>query len=84
MNLVLDSNLFYSFFNRHGGRYSYSALEDEGTGGERLELERKVTNRATRESSGVAARAFMRSQPRYSLIEHLRDIGKLVDHIFYF
>ncbi|CAL4092877.1 unnamed protein product, partial [Meganyctiphanes norvegica] len=62
----------------HGGRYSYSALEDDGVG-ERLEMERKVARGATRDAAQNAARAYLRSHPRYSLLEHLHDIGSRID-----
>ncbi|XP_071532252.1 uncharacterized protein Slob isoform X3 [Panulirus ornatus] len=62
----------------HGGRYSYSALEDEGAG-ERLEMERKVARGASRDTSALAARSYLRGHQRYSLLEHLRDIGSRID-----
>ncbi|XP_071532260.1 slowpoke-binding protein isoform X9 [Panulirus ornatus] len=64
--------------SRHGGRYSYSALEDEGAG-ERLEMERKVARGASRDTSALAARSYLRGHQRYSLLEHLRDIGSRID-----
>ncbi|KAK3865179.1 hypothetical protein Pcinc_029196 [Petrolisthes cinctipes] len=63
---------------KHGGRYSYSALEDDGAG-ERLEMERKVARGATRDTSALAARSYLRGHQRYSLLEHLRDIGSRID-----
>ncbi|KAK8389678.1 hypothetical protein O3P69_008987 [Scylla paramamosain] len=63
---------------RHGGRYSYSALEDDAAG-ERLEMERKVARGTTRDTSALAARSYLRGHQRYSLLEHLRDIGSRID-----
>nr|XP_053636211.1 slowpoke-binding protein-like isoform X4 [Cherax quadricarinatus] len=62
----------------HGGRYSYSALEDEGAG-ERLEMERKAARGASRDTTALAARSYLRGHQRYSLLEHLRDIGSRID-----
>ncbi|XP_063585371.1 PX domain-containing protein kinase-like protein [Penaeus indicus] len=62
----------------HGGRYSYSALEDDGAG-ERMEMERKAARGASRETSALAARSYLRGHQRYSLLEHLRDIGSRID-----
>lgn len=67
-----------SCHKRHGGRYSYSALEDDGAG-ERMEMERKAARGASRESSALAARSYLRGHQRYSLLEHLRDIGSRID-----
>ncbi|XP_063874493.1 slowpoke-binding protein-like isoform X10 [Scylla paramamosain] len=63
---------------KHGGRYSYSALEDDAAG-ERLEMERKVARGTTRDTSALAARSYLRGHQRYSLLEHLRDIGSRID-----
>ncbi|MPC60291.1 hypothetical protein E2C01_054330 [Portunus trituberculatus] len=62
---------------RHGGRYSYSALEDDAAG-ERLEMERKAARGTTRDTSALAARSYLRGHQRYSLLEHLRDIDSAV------
>ncbi|XP_066975731.1 slowpoke-binding protein [Macrobrachium rosenbergii] len=62
----------------HGGRYSYSALEDEGAG-ERLEMERKAARGASRDTSALAARSYLRGHQRYTLLEHLHDIGSRID-----
>ncbi|XP_037778575.1 slowpoke-binding protein-like isoform X1 [Penaeus monodon] len=67
-----------SCHKRHGGRYSYSALEDDGAG-ERMEMERKAARGASRETSALAARSYLRGHQRYSLLEHLRDIGSRID-----
>ncbi|XP_053636210.1 slowpoke-binding protein isoform X3 [Cherax quadricarinatus] len=67
-----------TIFSRHGGRYSYSALEDEGAG-ERLEMERKAARGASRDTTALAARSYLRGHQRYSLLEHLRDIGSRID-----
>ncbi|XP_068201353.1 slowpoke-binding protein isoform X3 [Palaemon carinicauda] len=64
--------------SKHGGRYSYSALEDEGAG-ERLEMERKAARGASRDTSALAARSYLRGHQRYTLLEHLHDIGSRID-----
>ncbi|XP_054267498.1 slowpoke-binding protein isoform X2 [Macrosteles quadrilineatus] len=59
---------------RHGGRYQYTALEADSTAHERLELERKA-----REQAQSACLHYLRCCPRYSLLQHLNDIGSRVD-----
>lgn len=59
-------------FCRHGGRYEYTALEADSGAHERMELERKA-----REQAQSACLHYLRSCPRYSLLQHLNDIGQL-------
>ncbi|XP_046688905.1 slowpoke-binding protein [Homalodisca vitripennis] len=59
---------------RHGGRYEYTALEADSTAHERMELERKA-----REQAQSACLHYLRCCPRYSLLQHLNDIGSRVD-----
>lgn len=56
--------------SRHGGRYEYTALEAEGGGQERLELERKA-----KEEASSACSHYLKGSTRYTLIHHLKDIG---------
>ncbi|XP_042871247.1 slowpoke-binding protein-like [Penaeus japonicus] len=42
-------------------------------------MERKAARGASRESSALAARSYLRGHQRYSLLEHLRDIGSRID-----
>ncbi|KAF6213105.1 hypothetical protein GE061_010820 [Apolygus lucorum] len=58
----------------HGGRYEYMALEAEGGGAERLEMERKA-----KEEANTACSHYLKGCPRYTLLEHLKDIGSRVD-----
>ncbi|XP_014239405.1 slowpoke-binding protein isoform X2 [Cimex lectularius] len=60
--------------NRHGGRYEYMALEAEGGGQERLELERKA-----KEEAHTACTHYLKGCPRYTLLQHLKDIGSRMD-----
>ncbi|XP_076060361.1 uncharacterized protein LOC143036681 isoform X4 [Oratosquilla oratoria] len=76
--LALDQQPEPARSPKHGGRYSYSALEDDGAG-ERLELERKAARGASRETASLAARSYVRTQPRYSILEHLPDVGSRID-----
>ncbi|CAA9997969.1 unnamed protein product, partial [Nesidiocoris tenuis] len=55
--------------NRHGVRYEYMALEAEGGGAERLEMERKA-----KEEANTACSHYLKGCPRYTLLEHLKDI----------
>ncbi|XP_073991322.1 slowpoke binding protein isoform X3 [Rhodnius prolixus] len=59
---------------RHGGRYEYMALEAEGGGQERLEMERKA-----KEEAHTACTHYLKGSSRYTLLQHLKDIGSRVD-----
>ena len=50
------------------------ALEAEGGGAERLEMERKA-----KEEANTACSHYLKGCPRYTLLEHLKDIGKLYE-----
>uniref|UniRef100_A0A1B6DUY8 Protein kinase domain-containing protein n=1 Tax=Clastoptera arizonana TaxID=38151 RepID=A0A1B6DUY8_9HEMI len=64
----------YTMYSGHGGKYEYTALEADNTAHERLELERKV-----REQAQSACLHYLRCCPRYTLLQHLNDIGSRVD-----
>ncbi|XP_046405497.1 slowpoke-binding protein isoform X3 [Ischnura elegans] len=64
---------------RHGGRYEYTALEDDCNLQERMELERKAARSAARERAHTTCSAYLRECQRYVLLEQLNDIGSRMD-----
>ncbi|KAF2364842.1 Protein kinase-like domain [Trinorchestia longiramus] len=67
---------------KHGGRYAYSALEDDGgSGGERADRleDKQAVPGASRETVFHAAKTYTKTRQRYTLLDHLREIGSRID-----
>ncbi|XP_050532118.1 slowpoke-binding protein isoform X2 [Daktulosphaira vitifoliae] len=59
---------------KNRSRYQYTALEPDSLGQEHMELERKA-----RQQAQIACKYYLRVCPRYTLLQHLNDIGSRVD-----
>lgn len=68
---------------RHYARYDYTALEDEQSNQEKMELEKKQRRGTARGNALLTCQYYLRTSGRYSYLDQFNDIGSRIDKYWF-